>query len=200
MDEPASPSCFLFLTFLLSLHPPPAESCLCHGACGKQVAGGTIIPGLGMVLADERGSGTGATPLPAQPLQLSEVLQEGQDSLSDPSALRCRLGEWNRGTAQAGWNVGISSTSGGNKSLFFYFLITCGQSLFAGPASSQAALLALPQLALCCSLAACPLPWQCPLLLHALEYPDMLHQGMPRAGQVLFLRAGCRNPPFQPSS
>lgn len=82
----------LFLTFLLSLHPPPAESCLCHGACGKQVAGGTIMPGLGMVLADERSSGTGATPLPAQPLQLSEVLQEGQDSLSDPLCSQVQAG------------------------------------------------------------------------------------------------------------
>lgn len=109
-----------------------------------------------------------------------------------PSALGCRLGEWNRGTAQAGWSVGISSTSGGSNSLFFYFLTTCGQGLFAGPASSQAALLALPQLALCCSLAACPLPWQCPLLLYALEYPDMLPQGMPRAGHMLFLRAGAQ--------
>lgn len=112
------------------------------------------------------------------------------------SALRCRLGEWNRGTAQAGWNVEISSTFEGSNSLFFYFLTTCGQSLFAGPASCQAILLALPQLALCCSLAGCPLPWQCPLLLYALEYSGMLPQGMPRAGQVLFLRAGCPNPPF----
>lgn len=117
-----------------------------------------------------------------------------------PTALRCRLGEGNRGTAQAGWNLGISSSSGGSNSLFIYFLITCGQGLFAGPASSRAALLALPQLALCCSLAGCPLPWQCPLLLYAQEYPGMLPQGMPRAGQVLFLRAGCPNQPFRPSS
>lgn len=84
-----------------------------------------------------------------------------------PTALRCRLGEGNRGTAQVGWNLGISSSSGGSNSLFIYFLVTCGQGLFAGPASSRAALLALPQLALCCSLAGCPLPWQCPLLLYA---------------------------------
>lgn len=96
MAEPASPS--------LPLPPPlphlPASLAhnlllspvWCHGACGKQVAGGTIIPGLGMVLVDERGSGTGTTPLPAQPLLLSEVLQEGQDSLSDPLCSQVQAG------------------------------------------------------------------------------------------------------------
>lgn len=45
-----------------------------------------------MVLVDETGSGAGATPLPAQPLQLSEVLQEGQDSLSDPLCCQVQAG------------------------------------------------------------------------------------------------------------
>lgn len=81
----SSPSCFPLTHLLLS----PGW---CHRACGKQVAGGTIIPGLGMVLVDERGSGTGTTPLPAQPLQLSEVLQEGQDSLSDPLCSQVQAG------------------------------------------------------------------------------------------------------------
>lgn len=118
------------------------------------MAGGTIIPELGMVVADERGSGTGTTPLPAQPLQLSEVLQEGQDSLSDSPLLSGA--DWESGTeAQhrlAGmW--GIRSTSGENNSLFFCFLITCGQSLLALPPAKQ---LSLP----CPSwLCAAPLPW-----------------------------------------
>lgn len=70
-----------------------------------------------------------------------------------PSALRCMLGEGSRGIAHACWNVGISSTSGGNNSPLFLFPDNSGKSLFAGPASSQAALLALPQRGLCCSLA-----------------------------------------------
>lgn len=135
------------------------------------MAGGTIIPGLGMVLEDERGSGTGTTPLPAQPLQLSDVLQEGQDSLSDPlcSQVHAEGGEQRHSTC---WlECGDQLPMWGEQLLFFYFLITWGKSLFAGPASSQAALLALPQLALCCSLAGYPLPWQCPLLLYAQKYP-----------------------------
>lgn len=118
------------------------------------MAGGTIIPELGMVVADERGSGAGTTPLPAQPLQLAEVLQEGQDSLSDSPLLSGA--DWESGTeAQhrlAGmW--GIRSTSGENNSLFFCFLITCGQSLLALPPAKQ---LSLP----CPSwLCAAPLPW-----------------------------------------
>lgn len=38
-----------------------------------------------------------------------------------PSALRCMLREGSRGIAHAGWNVGISSTSGGNNSPLFLF-------------------------------------------------------------------------------
>lgn len=154
---------------------------------GSTVARGTGVPGLGMVLEDERGDpppciGSGTALFTAQPLQTLEVLQESRDSQSDTPLLPGHrladpraTGGWREAQPGAGQQVGtrsmaersrvretipsLSSCSG------LYLLIPCEKSPVAGPASSPAALrAALPcpapagSAVLPCSPADCPLP------------------------------------------
>lgn len=131
MAEP----CFPFPSVATSSPSPPYFPCTYPllslfgvvGPVGSMVAGGTGVPGLGMVFEDKRGdpspyTGTGTALLTAQPLQMLEVLRGNQDSPSDaplPSGPWAAGGEAQPG---AGQQVGISSTAehsraGGNHSL-----------------------------------------------------------------------------------
>lgn len=103
MAEP----CFLFSSLATSFPLPPYFPCTylllslfgVMESAGSTVARGTSVPGLGMVFEDERGepspcTGTGTALFTAQPLQVLEVLQESQESLSDaPLLSRHRLAD-----------------------------------------------------------------------------------------------------------
>lgn len=125
MAEPSSPS--------LPLPPPlphlPAS--LAHTSC--RVLSGVTEP-MGSSWQEEQSSqgwgwswrmreAVGQGPLLSLPSPCScqRCYRKVRIHSVTPSALRCMLREGSRGVAHAGWNVGISSTSGGNNSPLFLF-------------------------------------------------------------------------------
>lgn len=125
MAEPSSPS--------LPLPPPlphlPAS--LAHTSC--RVLSGVTEP-VGSSWQEEQSSqgwgwswrmreAVGQGPLLSLPSPCScqRCYRKVRIHSVTPSALRCMLREGSRGIAHAGWNVGISSTSGGNNSPLFLF-------------------------------------------------------------------------------